>query len=258
MYESSSAPFHNLAQYPDNLLRIVADGVSVAVTYKKIWDDGFGARGWKLDASIGDPEIIASTRETGQRISTSVFIHDLLDHFLSGFGISGHRSEAMALIQLSKRTGSDPEPDYAQMINEDLFNGRVNGESLYDFLPERLIASIPDGVAKSNKAIMKYLRQQHGDAALRKTLVRHFFTTGNAGKAHALKSWQAVGLNPELQTAIGLALQKLLVKVDLQAEQGGIEKLAGFFIVNNKKVSFVANKNQDIGFQESSYEVAVV
>ena len=61
-----------------------------------------------MNATIGDPEIIASTRETGQRINTSAFVHDILDHFLSGFGVSGHRSEAMTLIQLSKRTGSDP------------------------------------------------------------------------------------------------------------------------------------------------------
>jgi len=61
-----------------------------------------------VNATIGDPEIIASTRETGQRINTSAFVHDILDHFLSGFGVSGHRSEAMTLIQLSKRTGSDP------------------------------------------------------------------------------------------------------------------------------------------------------
>jgi len=115
MSSPAQESFCSVEQYPQNLLRTDDDGVQVPVTYKKVWDDGFGARGWKVNATIGDPEIIASTRETGQRINTSVFIHDILDHFLSGFGVSGHRSEAMALIQLSKRTGSDPRPDYEQL-----------------------------------------------------------------------------------------------------------------------------------------------
>jgi hypothetical protein len=126
MSSSVQGSFHSVAQYPNNLLRIGDNSVQVPVTYKKVWDDGFGARGWKVNATIGDPEIIASTRETGQRINTSVFIHDILDHFLSGFGVSGHRSEAMALIQLSRRTGSDPRPDYEQLVREDILNGRVN------------------------------------------------------------------------------------------------------------------------------------
>ena len=120
--------FYDVAQYPSALLQITDTSVRVPVTYKQLWDDGFGARGWKINATISDPEIIASTRETGQNINTSVFIHDILDHFLSGFGVSGHRSEAMALIQLSNRTGSSPAPDYEQMVREDILNGRVNGE----------------------------------------------------------------------------------------------------------------------------------
>lgn len=112
--------FRSVAQYSRDLLRISDDGVDVPVTYKKVWDDGFGARGWKVNATIGDPEIIASTRETGWKINTSVFIHDILDHLLSGFGISGHRREAMALIQLAKRTGSDPGPEFEQLVREDI------------------------------------------------------------------------------------------------------------------------------------------
>ncbi|WP_410352766.1 hypothetical protein [Thiohalophilus sp.] len=135
MNELAQGAFLDVAQYPPDLLQIRDEGAQVRVTYKKEWDDGFGARGWKLNATIGDPVIIASTRETGQRIPTSVFVHDILDHFLSGFGVSGHRSEAMALRQLYRRTGSDPRPDYRQLVKEDLFYGMVNGEKLKTFLP---------------------------------------------------------------------------------------------------------------------------
>jgi len=52
-------------------------------------------------------------------LKASVFIHDTLDHFLSDFGVSGHRSEAMALIQLSRRTDASPEADYRQNLPND-------------------------------------------------------------------------------------------------------------------------------------------
>ena len=79
---SVQGSFRSIKQYPQNLLRIGDGSVQVPVTYKKVWDDGFGARGWKVNATIGDPAIIASTRETGLRINTSVFIHDILDHYM--------------------------------------------------------------------------------------------------------------------------------------------------------------------------------
>ena len=123
MIKMSNNSFKDVRQYPKKLLQVLSEGVCIPVTYKKSWDDEFGARGWKVDATIGDPQIIASTRETGQQINTSVFVHDILDHFLSGFGISGHISEAMALIQLSKRTKSSPRADYEQMVKEDIING---------------------------------------------------------------------------------------------------------------------------------------
>ena len=85
MSSSAQGSFCSVEQYPQNLLRRVDGGVLVPVTYKKVWDDGCGARGWKVNATIGDPEIIASTRETGRIINTSVFVHDILDHFLSGW-----------------------------------------------------------------------------------------------------------------------------------------------------------------------------
>ena len=174
--------FRNIEQYPQNLLRADDGCVQVPVTYKKVWDDGFGARGWKVDATIGDPEIIASTRETGQRINTSVFIHDILDHFLSGFGVSGHRSEAMALIQLSKRTGSDPRPDYEQLVREDILNGRVNGEALMDFLPADLYALVPESTTMTDKQTVAFLREQTGEDRLIKSLVDNFFKLGKEGE----------------------------------------------------------------------------
>jgi len=256
MKQVSDSAFQDVSQYPSDLLQILEKGVCVFVTYKKLWDDGFGARGWKLDATIGDPEIIASTRETGLKISTSVFVHDILDHFLSGFGVSGHRSEAMALIQLSKRTNSDPTPDYEQMVKEDIINGRVNGESLATFLPKQLRDFLPMDCKMSDSEVMSFLKHKVSEEKLRDKLVKHFFTLGNAGKEHAINSWLAIGLNPDKQVEISLALQNLLKVIDSEVEKIGIEELKGLISINNEQVVFGMKENNGIDSIEG-YRVAV-
>lgn len=230
--------YRNIKEYPQNLLRVADDSIQVPVTYEKEWNDGFGARGWKIDATIGDTAIIASTRETGQRINTSVFIHDILDHFLSGFGVSGHRSEAMALVQLSKRTGSDPESDYEQLVREDIINGMVNGEALMDFLPADLKSVLPENTTMTDKEIMTYLREELGEKRLIKSLVDNFFKLGKKGEKHASDIWEILGLDTNKRTEIGLALQKLLEVIDQTVEKLEIDELHGVISIDNKYVRF--------------------
>ncbi len=248
--------FHNVEQYPADLLQKVTGSVLVPVTYRKMWNDGFGVRGWKVNATIGDPEIIASTRETGQRINTSVFIHDILDHFLSGFGVSGHRSEAMALIQLSKRTGSNPGPDYEQLVREDILNGRVNGENFRGFLPADLCAMIPENSRMTDKETIAYLKERPGEKRLFKYLVDNFFKIGEAGESHADESWKKLGLDIHKRAEIGLALQALLEAIDQIVEELGIEKLRGYIRINNSHVSFTIQGPYIIDSIEG-YQVAV-
>ena len=159
----SVSAFRDVAQYPRRYLYTDATGVHVPTTYRRVWDDGFGARGWKIDVSIGDPEIIASTRETGSRVETSVFVHDILDHLLSGFGVSGHRSEAMALAQLALRTASDIRSDFEQMVKEDLMKGRVNGENIREFIGPDLVSQVPAEVTEG-RDVMGSLVARLGEA----------------------------------------------------------------------------------------------
>ena len=238
-HQSAQYALRSVANYPEQLLRYNDNGVQVPVTYKRVWDDGFGARGWKVDATLDDPEIIASTRETGQKINTSVFVHDILDHFLSGFGVSGHRSEAMALIQLAKRTGSDPGSDYEQLVREDILNGRVNGESLVDFLPDDLSAMIVGQSAMTDREAMAYLRDKLGEERLIKLLVDRFFELGRAGEKHAEESWNLLGLDTSKRTNIGLGLQALLEVIDRKYQQSQIDQVHGVISIDKRKVGFV-------------------
>lgn len=252
--------YKDVTQLPEEFLQIDQGMVRIPVTYQRSWDDGFGARGWKLDATIGDPQIIASTRETGQRINTSVFIHDILDHFLSGFGVSGHRSEAMALIQLSTRTGLSPEPDYKQMIEEDLLKGQVNGESMKSFLPSDLIALLPDNENMTDKEIIAFLKNKLGIESLTDTLVTHFFTLGKAGEKHAEDNWLKLGLDHHNQKVIGDALQKLLVEIDRKAEAMNLEEIKGCITIGCKDVSFAEhddNQKQSNDKHIGAYQAAI-
>ena len=111
--------------------------ITISVVYRSLWQDGFAARGWKLAVAINDPLVIASTPYTGSHIPTSVFVHDILDHYLCGLPLSGHRNEAIALTQLGSRTDTDIGMDFQQMIDEDILSGQVNGETLDSFLPDQ-------------------------------------------------------------------------------------------------------------------------
>lgn len=252
-----SDSFRDVNRYTTDLLKRHGQGVEVFATYKKVWNDEFGARGWKLNATIDDPEIIASTRQTGERINTSVFVHDVLDHFLSGFGVSGHRSEAMALVQLAQRTGSSPRPDFRQMINEDIMNGRVNGETLRTFLPDRILSLLPAREVLTDKETVSYLKDAMGKDALVEALVDHFFILGGKGKKHAIDSWNKLGLHHDNATHTGIALQALLDKIDYEAESSGVDRLDASIVLNNEDCVFITTTGNP-GFSGSVYHTAIV
>ena len=208
--------------------------ILIPLTYKQTWDDGYGARGWKLDNALDDPEIIASTPYHGEKIATSVLIHDMLDHYLSGFGPSGHRNEAMALTQLGSRTGTDIGPDFAQMVDEDILHGNVIGEPLETFLPTTLITILPDSLS-TNADKMVFLAQQIGQKPLRMMLVERFYELGKLGIPTATAHYRGHGLNYAARKATGIALQTLLEQIDqIVVERELLKSHAHFYIGNTQ------------------------
>jgi len=184
--------------------------VSLPATYCSEWKDGYGVRGWKLDVSIHDPAVIASTEETGRQIPTSVFVHDIVDHHLCGLAMSGHRNEAIALNLLAERTGSSPIPDYRQMTEEDILRGDVNGEAMTSFLSKTLMAEVPEANREDGATIIHYLSEKLGRDRLKNMLVDHFKNMGEMGYQKARSSWRSTGLDFLRRKQIGLCLQNLL------------------------------------------------
>ncbi|HSH30743.1 MAG TPA: hypothetical protein VK971_12600 [Thiohalobacter sp.] len=203
--------------------------VRVPVTYRREWQDGFGARGWKLDIAIGDAFVIASTAYTGGNIPTSVLIHDIVDHYLCGFHLSGHRDEAMALIQLRERTGTNIRPDYAQMVDEDILQGQVNGEALETFLPPDLARRLPEAGTAAGR--MCQLEEAVGTAGLRERLIDRFFELGEQGRECAEQAWLRLGLEYAQRPAIAQVLQRLLERADAWMLEQDIETMQGRFVI---------------------------
>jgi len=225
--------------------------IEVAVTYRREWQDGYGARGWKLDVSLDDPEVIASTVETGLRLPTSVLIHDILDHHLCGLALGGHRNEAIALHQLGLRTGSDPFPDLLQMVDEDLMHGGVVGEPMRAFLPEALRELLPAGL-DDNQAIARHLIAKLGREELRQSLVRQMLDIGRDGAETARKNYRNTGLDHARRGALGLALQALLARIDGRAASEDWDVARGGFVLDGSHCALRLDRPQDV-YLETTY-----
>ena len=208
--------------------------VTVPVSYCAQWTDGYGARGWKLDVAVDDPEIIASTSDSGIRIPTSVLVHDVLDHYLCGLPPSGHRAEAVALHQLAQRTGADPLPDLAQMVDEDLIHGRVLGETMHSILPDNLRLLLPAALVE-DRAIVQYLLSILGKDVFRNILIDRLVDIGRDGAADAISRYEASGLLCSRRGALGLAMQSLLVEMDSLALRSEWKTAHAVFLLENDR-----------------------
>jgi hypothetical protein len=200
--------------------------VRIPCVYQQVWEDGYGARGWKLSKNVSDPEVIASTAATGDQIPTSVFVHDILDHALCGLGASGYRDEAIALIQLASRTGADPTTDFAQMVDEDLLQGRVLGEEFRTFLPDDLAMQLPSAM-QNGKEIIAWLEARLGRGTLRKRLIAYFFEMGVVGAVGACERFSSHGLDYGRRGPLGLALQSLLQQADKFVQRNNWARAVG-------------------------------
>lgn len=219
----------------------------IPVTYFREWQDGFGARGWKLDASTRDPAVIASTAETGCRVPTSVLVHDVLDHYLCGFSFSSHTEEAGALIQLSVRTGSDPTPDFAQMVDEDILPGLVSTQALLHFLPPTLQARVGRKIGPAREIITS-LTEQLGRDALRSELIARFFQVGEASCSDAVIRFCRSGLDYQRRTAMGLCLQRILEEADTWVVERALPQARGQFILGNEECSLEVTEPAHVRF----------
>lgn len=172
----------------------------MALSYCNEWEDGFGTRGWKLDHARDHSDVIAATAYPGLRSPTCVPVHDVLDHWLPGFGY-GPWDEAKATFQHALRNGLDVDASYANLARE------ILGAMEQSELP----------TAGQPRRMMEAL-----------------YLVGAAALPEALASWRRLGLDFTRRRAIGLCLQSLLEQAERQlAEDARMQAQALFQLGND-------------------------
>lgn len=206
-------------------------GVCIPITYRAEWDDGFGAQGWKLDTALDDRQVIACTSYTGHKSPTSVLVHDILDHLVSGLPLSGYRSEAVATTVHGLRNGIEVQSSFQWMVDEIVAATHLN-ESLSPFLSPAvanlLTADAGPGLPQKNQ-----LLDRLGKEALHKALLAGFFRVGLAGIPQAMQQWANQGLEFSKMRAIGFALQALLQRADAYVSERKSQCTHARFIISN-------------------------
>lgn len=183
--------------------------VQFDLTYHSEWQDGLGAQGWKLDVAINDPQVIACTAYTGEKTLTSVLVHDILDHLVSGFWLSGYENEVRATAMHGIRNGIEVRSSYEWMANE-ILSVKPISEHLSDFLPARISNEIT--AFKTNDEAAEFLFDKYGVAQVRNFIVEDFFRIGLSGVPIALARWQQQDLSFYCMHSMGLCIQSLIAK----------------------------------------------
>ncbi|WP_414041523.1 hypothetical protein ACJU26_05530 [Acidithiobacillus sp. M4-SHS-6] len=180
---------------------------AVALSYRDEWNDGFGARGWKLDSALGYPDMIAATSYPGLKSPTSVPVHDVLDHWLPGFGYDPW-DEAKATLQHALRNALDIDVSYTQLAR-DILGGTAQPDS--------------GTVAKT---------------------MEQLYLAGAAAMPDVLAAWHRRGLDFTRRHAIGLCLQSLLEQAErLLAEHSSTWAHARFLLGNDSCRMDIAPEN---------------
>ena len=207
--------------------------VIIDIRYCAEWDDGFGARGWKLESTIADSRVIASTAFTGEISETSVFVHDIVDHYLCGLKIGGHRNEVIAVFLHALRSGVPIDSSIALMV-EDLITTGECGEELETFLPDHMLhgTKLP---ATDSISLMEKIASRYGKQETYHQLIEHYYRIGAEGIPDALSAWSAHGLDNARRSAIGRCLQKLIRDADSHVQDKGISMARGQIRVGNTK-----------------------
>lgn len=189
--------------HTDNRLRLI---------YRDEWNDDFGAQGWKLEAAIADPDIIACTARSGGKSPTSVIVHDILDHFVSGFALSGCLNEARATVMHGLRNSIEVRSSFEWLIDDILRDPASDSDA--QVLLAALLPAPVRACCRSPAEMVERLKEQSGTAKMRARLVQRLIGVGLGGVRTAMTSWEQRHLPFERMADIGFCIQELLEKAD--------------------------------------------
>lgn len=213
-----------------------SSGTQFDVTYHSEWRDGYGAQGWKINVAMYDPEVIACTAYTGTKTPTSVLVHDILDHLVSGFWFSGYANEARATAMHGLRNGIEVRSSYEWMADE-ILGAKFLKEPLIDFLPASITGSITALTTPEETIVL--LLENYDLADIRNHIVEGFFRIGLSGIPLAVSSWQDQRLDFDRMHMIGVCLQALFIEAQDIVMNWAAETVKGRIFVGNEVCEFV-------------------
>lgn len=216
-------------------------GMLLDVTYHSECQDGYRAQGWKLNLAMDDPAVIACTAYTGNKTPTSVLVHDILDHLISGFWLSGYINEARATAMHGLRNGIKIRSSYEWMVNEILSTNNLK-EPISGLLPANISTSIP-ALTAPDKTLELLLKNNH-PADIRRHLMEGFFRTGLSGIPIAVSNWRTQCLDFGKMYSIGLCLQALLAEAQDIVVDWASETAKGQFFVGNEVCKFAVETDE--------------
>lgn len=192
---------------------------------------------WRLDPAgeevrAGNPDYCAAARDHVHGL-----VHEVIDHWIPGFGPQSHRAEAKALLQYAARTGADPLPALQRMVEVDLLEGRCEGEGLDDFLPCELRQYLPAGDLTDGER-MRVLRGELGDGLVRTRLTTRLVDLGWEGMAPARATWIGRGLDFRRRRGVADALQRLQDWMEDTVRREGLVHARGELAVASDMVRF--------------------
>lgn len=206
--------------------------VQVEVVFQEYWNDGFGARGWKLASAISDPRVVASTAHVGLISPTCVLVHDIMDHYLCGLQIGGHRSEVVATMLHAMRNDLPVRKSINMMVDE-LCAVAYCGETLAEYIPEDMLGSMPSNTPSEQMSAVLTAGLERN--RMRERLVDHYYALGLAGLTAALVHYEGLGLSLAKRYEVGIRLQKLFENAESHILRRDCDRTSGVLEVADNK-----------------------
>jgi hypothetical protein len=189
---------------------------------------------WHIDPAVapgGSVDCPAAGR------SSLDLIHELLDHWIPGFGLAGAGAEAKALVQFAARTGADPIPALQALVDRLLLAGQPAGDPLADLLPGDLLTRL-SRAELADAAFLQRLRAELGDGLLRARLTARLLDLGWGGMGPARATWFGRGLDFRRRQALARSLERVLAWMEDSVQRAEPATFHGELAVASDMVRF--------------------
>jgi hypothetical protein len=196
----------------------------IVLTYKDSWPDCFGAGGWRIRDTDGCFRTFPSRAALGTASPTAVPVHDILDHWVCGFGWRAYSDEAKATVMHGLRNGIGIRRSL-EMLAEDFVADPQPPERIDFFLSPRRSGRPAEDAARGHRDAVTQAIRTMGRRNAVAAIARGLHRIGLGGVTEAQIRWDEAGLDFSLMGYLGHALQRLLEEAEREVATETIEPI---------------------------------